>query len=168
MEGMKVLEELNAKWQQCYPGLSILQFSDWTLWQWRSINLKRHINYSGVYILAKYGANEMPVSVDVLDRHIICVGKTIGREKTRSLKERLNDFNSSAFRSRRGHAEGLTYKHIYGDRGDDLYVSICPIYLATEAINHVGDVKDIITWLEVCLRGCYVYKHGRLPKLNKE
>ena len=117
-------------------------------------------------MLAKYESNETPQSIDVLDEHIICVGRT-----TRSLKARLALFDGAAFGKGAPHAEGDTYKKVFGANQEGLYVSICPVYWTDKKVNHDVEefvIKKVITWLEVCLRGTYVYKWGRLPKLNKE
>jgi len=181
---IEMLEELNAKWQQRYLGLARLQFSDWV--PWRQRNAIHNVNKVGVYILAKYESNEVP-QVDPLDEHIIYFGKTnVG--STTSLRNRLSAFNGAAFGNGAPHAGGYNYKGVFGTNQDGLYVSVCPVYWDDERINQLFDSKNhfdsyisgnsddvqpfiifkVITWLEVCLRGTYVYKWGRLPKCNKE
>ena len=182
---IEILEELNAKWQQRYPGLARLQFSDWVLWRQR--NTINNINKVGVYILAKYEPNEVSHSVDPLDERVIYIGKTnIGR--TTSLKKRLSYFDREAFGNGASHSGASNYKELFEAVQDDLYVSVCPVCWADEKINLLFNNKShfdawisgsspqadpfivflLVNWLEVCLRGVYVYKWGRLPKCNKE
>ena len=169
---MDVVKELNAKWQQRYQGLARLQFSHWT--PWRQRNRLSSIDKVGVYILAKYEPNdEIPAYVDPLDNHVIYFGKTnVGR--TTSLRNRLNQFDGAAFGSGAPHAGGYNYKQIFGTNQDGLHVSICPVYWDYENSNPVLDeageflTKKVITCLETCLRGVYVYSWGNLPKCNKE
>lgn len=167
MDGRELLNALNLKWQERFPGLVQLQFSDWFLWKQR---LKiAHLNHRGVYIIAKYDNNEIPQSVDPLDKHIICVGRTKGI--SRNLKVRLNEFDGAAFGTGAPHAVGYTYKEFFGTDQEGLYLSVCPVFwmdkITDNDLEEFG-IQRVITWLEVCLRGVYVYKWGRLPKLNKE
>jgi len=165
------LEELNRKWRQRYPGLAKLHFSDWVSWEER--NTIPLIDKVGVYILAKYEPNDLPKSVNPLDRNVIYVGKTnIG--KTTSIKNRLTAFDNAAFGSGKAHhAGGETYRERFKTDKGGIHVSICPIYwlkdqeyLSSEDSENF--VSMLVTRLEVCLRGVYVLRWGRLPQLNKE
>ena len=176
--GGALLKQLCYKWQQKYPGLCQLQFSDWALWDNRRII--RDLNEVGVYILAKFDdVNNMPKIADFLDYEVIYIGKTnIG--ETTSLFKRLNQFNSSAFKGASGHAGGMNYNDIFGNNKEGLLVSACPVYVANQAKfvdyynSSISDglqeyvISRIVTLLEVCLRGLYVFKWGKLPRCNKE
>ncbi|MCL0049344.1 hypothetical protein M1N13_03530 [Dehalococcoidia bacterium] len=164
-----LLGELNIKWQQQYPGLARLQFSDWVSWSERKT--VRNVNEVGVYMLAKHHTSEVP-PVDPLDEHLIYFGQT-GTGKTISIKNRLNTFHRVAFLDGGGHAGGSNYRNIFGTDQNGLHVSICPVYWTNGAKERFpGEAEFVISrvvcWLEVCLRGIYVYKWGRLPKCNKE
>ena len=52
MEGKELLDTLNSKWGERFPRLVRLQFSDWYLWKKR--REIAHLNYRGVYIIAKF------------------------------------------------------------------------------------------------------------------
>ncbi|MBA7612805.1 hypothetical protein ES703_20045 [subsurface metagenome] len=183
---MEMIGEVFAKWQQRWSGLGKLQFSNWVLWKCR--NRVSNVDRIGVYILAKFETNEeLPRRVDPLDQHIVYIGQTnIGR--TTTLKRRLSYFDKEAFGNGAAHSGASTYKTHYGTVQDDLYVSVCPILWLDDEINKLTRNKDnfdawigpsspqpepfiiylITNWLEVCLRGLYVYKWGRLPICNKE
>ena len=182
MNGIEVLEELNSKWQQEYPGLAELQLCDWVPWSQRKSLLG--IGRKGVYIMAKHSPGVVPSLVDPLGEAIICIGKTIGRtyESTKSFRDRLGEFHRAAFGGGANHAEGETYRKEYGPNPGGLYVSICPVYWENrpenillkeldpdaDAFQQFRRLHRYITFLEVCLRGTYVYVWGRLPNLNKE
>jgi len=167
-----VLERLNAMWQQRYPGLAILQFSPWTRWGQRS-NLNGLHNV-GVYILAKYEKKEVPHSPDPLDKDVVYIGGTnIG--ETTSLRKRLDDFHRAAFGTGGNHGGGTSYKRSFGTDQVGLCVSVCPIFwIGDKATQPLDDadyiefvVVRVVRWIEVCLRGSYVYQWGRLPRCNK-
>ena len=182
---MDVTKELISKWQQRWPGLIGLEFSDWVLWNRR--NSLNNIDRVGVYILAKYQTDEVPDKVDPTGEKIIYIGKT-NIAWTTKLKKRLSYFDREAFGNGASHSGASTYKMHYGKVQDDLYVSVCPIYWSNDEINKLTKNKEnfnawisgrsprpepfivflLVNWLEVCLRGVYVYKWGRLPICNKE
>jgi hypothetical protein len=183
--GIDVNKELLSKWQQRWPELTGLEFSKWVLWKHR--NSLHNTDRVGVYILAKYQPNGAPDKADPIDEKIIYIGKTnIGR--TTSLKKRLSDFDREAFGTSASHSGASTYKEHFGTVQDDLYVSICPIFWSNEELNKLTSNKEnynawisgrsprpepfivflLVNWLEVCLRGLYVYKWERLPLCNKE
>lgn len=180
-----MIEEVVARWQQRWPRLANLQFSNWLLWKHR--NTASNLDKIGVYILAKFeGKKELP-RVDPLDQHIVYVGQTnIGR--TTTLKKRLSYFDKEAFGSGAAHSGASTYKNLFRTVQDDLYVSVCPIFWLDNKLNKLTSNKEsfnawikcsssptepfiihlMTNWLEVCLRGLYVYKWGRLPICNKK
>lgn len=167
MNGSEILDKLNLMWQERFPGLVQLEYSDWFSWKQR-LRITS-LNHRGVYIIAKYYMNEMPQTIDRLDKHIICIGRTKGI--TRDLKVRLNEFDGAAFGKGAPHAEGYTYKEIYGTDQEGLYLSVCPVFWISQITDEEFkefSIQSVITWLEVCLRGMYVSTWGRLPKLNKE
>ncbi len=178
----EILNELNAKWQQRYPSLAELRFCDWT--SWRQRNTIGSINRVGVYILAKYSSGEVPQSVNPIDESVVYVGMTNGG-KTTSLRKRLDCFDRAAFGKGCPHAGGYTYRDIFGTSQRGLYVSACPVYwleereeVARRSRTHsdspesadvqLSIVSQVIARLEVCLRGLYVFRWGRLPKCNRE
>jgi hypothetical protein len=177
MSAQQILDELTAKWQQRFPGLAKLQFCGWLLWKERD---KIYcIDKLGVYILGKYdGEGSVPSAVDFLDENIIYIGMTnVG--KTTSFGQRLEQFHRTAFQNKDGHAGGFTYRRYYAADQEGLYVSVCPVYWTDEhgkllvQIDEKEELEEfiidhVITWLEVCLRGLYVFKWSRLPKCNKE
>ena len=183
--GIDVNKELLSKWQQRWPGLTGLEFSPWVLWKNR--NSLKNINRVGVYILAKYQMDEVPPKLDPIDAKIIYIGKTnIGR--TTKLQNRLRAFDREAFGTGASHSGASTCKDLFGTVQDDLYVSICPILWSSEELNKFVSNKEnynawissnsprqepfivylLVNYLEVCLRGLYVYKWERLPLCNKE
>lgn len=173
-----VLNELNTKWRRKYPQLVMLEFSDWK--PWRQRNTLDYIDEIGTYVLAKNKVREKEHSVlDQLDEQVIYIGET-KKGKTTSLRKRLNDFNKAACGSS-GHAGGSTYYDKFGSDLDDVFVSICPMYIEeghnklTEIFEHesLNSLNDFLLFsipyrLELCLRGLYVFKWGMLPICNKE
>lgn len=180
-----MIEKVIAKWQKRWSGLADLQFSNWLLWKHR--NTASNLDKIGVYILAKFEENKELSRVDPLDKHIVYVGQTnIGR--TTTLKRRLSYFHREAFGGGATHSGAATYKNHFGTVQDDLYVSVCPIFYSDDKLNKLTSSKKsfnawikrsspqiepfiiylITNWLEVCLRGLYVYKWERLPICNKE
>jgi len=151
-----------------YPGLVKLEFSGWFPWNRR--HTVKGITEKGVYVLGKFDSGN-PASIDLLDEHIVYFGKT-NLGKTTSLKNRLNAFDGAAFGRGASHAGGYTYKERYGSDKQGLHVAICPVYwtredeLSSELAPFA--VSKVITGLEVCLRGLYVYSWGRLPTCNRE
>lgn len=185
MDGSEVLTQLNKKWQQECPELAELNFSKWVPWSERLF--LPGIDKKGVYILAKYPSGRVLPTTDPMDKAIICVGKTSGRThlSKKILQDRLKEFHQAAFgNGKANHAEGETYRKKYGPNPTDLYVSICPVYYSStpedvlwkgKAIDpdirdfkHFRQLHRYITFLEVCLRGTYIYIWGKLPELNKE
>ena len=180
-----MIEEVLAKWQQHWSGLADLRFSDWLLWKDR--NLASNLDKVGIYILAKFEKDRKLLRIDPLDEHIVYVGRTnIGM--TTTLKRRLSYFHREAFGGGATHSGATTYRNHFGAVQDDLYVSVCPIFYSADKLNKLTRNREsfnawiqssspqqepfiiylITNWLEVCLRGLYVYKWGRLPSCNKE
>lgn len=180
-----MIEKVLAKWQQRWSGLADLQFSNWLLWKHR--NMASNLDKIGVYILAKFEESKKLPRIDPLDQHIIYVGQTnIGR--TTTLKKRLSYFDKEAFGNGAAHSGASTYKNHFGKVQNDLYVSVCPIFWLNNNLNKLTSNKEnfntwikssspqpepfvvylLTNWLEVCLRGLYIYKWGRLPICNKQ
>jgi len=149
--------------------------------------MANNLDKIGVYILAKFEENKELPKVDPLDKHIVYVGKTnIGR--TTTLRRRLSYFDREAFGSGANHSGASTYKNLFGTAQYDLYVSVCPIFYTDDKLNKLTSNKVnfdawikrlmpekepfiiylITTYLEVCLRGLYVYKWRRLPICNRQ
>ncbi|MFH1383037.1 MAG: hypothetical protein ABIH70_09145 [Chloroflexota bacterium] len=168
MESSEILNTLNHIWQREFNGLVKLEFLSWCPWDRR--NSLKDINKPGVYVLGKFNS-ENSVSADLLDEYVIYFGKT-NLGKTTSLKGRLNAFDGAAFGNGAPHAGGYNYKEAYGTDKRGLQVAICPVYWTREKdlssdLAHFA-ISSVITRLEVCLRGLYVYSWGRLPRCNKE
>lgn len=164
-----VLAELNKKWDEPYYGGVNLRFSNWVQWRERA-NLD-NLDEMGVYILAKY-SDRPPADVDPTDKTVIYIGKT-----TESLKRRLDAFDGAAFSTGTGHSGGSNYKNEYGDRGDDLYVSICPVYFTPPKkwalpSNDVPTVQQALVlrsspcWKYVCA-ACTSYNGENYPNATR-
>lgn len=172
MDFKNLLDELCERWrkEKLYSGLSLLTFSKWVLWKDR--DSLTDINQVGVYTLGKFDRKELvPVKVDPLDKNIIYFGKT-NTGKTTSFRNRLGQFDKEAFGEGGYHSGGSNYKQIFSGDATGLYVSICPVtWVNVDDIPYdiaQFSINQITTRLEVCLRGLYVYKWGRLPRCNKE
>jgi hypothetical protein len=166
----QVMDELNTKWQQGrYSGLARLSFSDWVPWSQRE--KLNGLDKVGVYVLGKRDGG-LSGRADFLGGDVIYVGKT-NDGKTTSLRSRLGQFNRSAFQDGGGHAGGHSYRDLFGADQGGLCVSVCPVHWSgpsaiPDPVWHKVAVILVVTRLEVCLRGLYVYRWGTLPKCNKE
>jgi hypothetical protein len=133
-------------------------FSEWHKWP----NRKSIVNSRdpGVYLLAKF-ENGQPTSgaADPLESHVVYIGETCA-----SLRQRWNQFDNSAFRGRRGHSGGLTYKARINDEGKDLFVAAFAV-----SENLVPEVlrSTFIQFVERKLILDFVMNHeNRLPFCN--
>jgi hypothetical protein len=167
LTSQQVIDELNAKWQQLFSGLAKLHFCDWVPWnRWKRLN---DLDRVGVYVLSKRNGG-LSGCADFLSDAVVYIGKT-NEGKTTSLRSRLSQFDRAAFQNGGGHAGGHTYRDKFGADQTGLCVSVCPVHWIGS--GNVPDlpsfaVIQVVTRLEVCLRGLYVYSWGRLPSCNKE
>ena len=132
-----------------------IKFSKW--FQWNERTKIENIDLPGVYLLAKF--KKIPKgNADATDEHIIYIGETCDQ----TLKKRLYQFNNSAFRDKRGHSGGWSYKSTFGDKGDDLYVAVLPVRLP-DNLRHL-----FIRYVERKLILEFALKYSSQPKLNKK
>jgi len=102
-----------------------IKLSEWFKWSER-VKIK-NINFPGVYILAKF--KKAPKgNANTADKNIIYIGETCS-----ALNKRLQAFNRCAFK--KGHSGGVSYKKLFKDKSDDLYVSAFPIELPNNLNN---------------------------------
>jgi len=94
----------------------IIKFSDWV--EWKSRSSLDNINFHGVYLLAHFH-EEPPKQLLTDNKKIIYVGETCNR----TLRERWNQFNQSAFTGNKGHSGGRTYFKTFCGQNKKLYVS---------------------------------------------
>ena len=130
-------------------------FSKW--FQWNKRTEIENNDLPGVYILAKF--KKVPEgNANIIDKNIIYVGETCKQ----TLNKRWYQFDRSAFCNSKGHSGGRSYESIFGDRGDDLYVTALPIDLP-ENLSHL-----FIRYVERKLILDFALKHKSQPKLNKK
>lgn len=130
-----------------------IEFSHWFPWKQRN-NIKDSTK-PGVYMLAKF-VTVPSGNADPLDDNIIYVGETC-----RSLRGRWDQFDRSAFKSKRGHSGGRNYRRIYGDIGQYLYVAAMPVNIPDKTLR-----SSYIRFVERKLILYFVDKHNRRPKCN--
>jgi len=123
----------------------------WTPWQNRAqIN---GIDLPGVYIIAE-SAN--PAPVHALDPQIVCIGYT-----SRTLCERLDEFDSTAFGTRDLHNPAIRHREKSRALADSLSVSVLGLDLQEPWRSIVPPVlEDLLFW-------AYKERHGDLPFDNQ-
>lgn len=130
-----------------------IEFSDWCPWKQRSSITDSE--KPGIYVLAKFitvpSGNANP-----LDSNIIYFGETC-----RSLKGRMDQFDRSAFQSKKGHSGGRNYKKFYGDVGQYLCVAAMPVSIQDKTLK-----SSFIRFVERKLLLDFVVKHGKRPQCN--
>ena len=139
------------------------KFSRWEKWDKRRVVLPKHkMACPGIYVLAHLERIKQPSRrarpyTDL--RRLIYIGETCGQ----SLKKRLEQFNRSAFKGKRGHSGGNTYRRTYGRDARKLYLSIFPV---DESKKEIG--QAFIRYFERKLIWRYASKFGKLPPCNKK
>jgi len=130
-----------------------IEFSKWHWWKQRSDIANS--GKPGIYMLAKF----VPVpqgNADPLDSNIIYFGETC-----KGLRGRWNQFDRSAFQSKRGHSGGINYRKFYGDIGQHLFVAAMPVIIQDKTLS-----STFIRFAERKLLLDFAVKHGRLPQCN--
>jgi len=132
-----------------------IEFSSW--FKWKERNTIENSDKPGVYMLSKFKTT--PHGVDPLDENVIYFGETC-----KSLKQRWNQFDASAFQQKRGHSGGKTYRNIYrGDKGLDLYVAAMPVLIENNDLR-----SSFIRFAERKLIFDFVMRCKRLPRCNSK
>lgn len=132
-----------------------ITFSKWV--QWGNRTDIEGVDLPGVYILAKF--KDVPKgNANITDSNIVYVGETCNQK----LKQRLYQFNNSAFRNKDGHSGGWSYESAFGDKGKDLYVAALPVDLPKN-LQHL-----FIRYVERKIILDFAMKYGKQPKLNKK
>jgi hypothetical protein len=145
---------------------------DWMLWQrldedaktlaghfpgwkpWASRTEFPELSWPGVYVIGVFATK--PGRVFPLPQEVVYVGQT-----TRTLRERLDEFDDSASTGRDGHSGGCTF-HKSGRALPDTWVSVLPVRLPP------GEQDGAITVLEGLLIWAYSRKWGRPPACNSK
>ena len=112
-------------------------FSKWGKWSTRErIN---GIKNPWIYILAIFNEKVNINNINLTDKNIIYIWETCNQ----TLKQRLLQFNKSAFENKPWHSWGWSYSDKYNSNfdknSDNLYLSICPI---TDDLLPASDVED--------------------------
>jgi hypothetical protein len=131
-------------------------FTRWTRWADRK--QIQGGDFAGIYALARF-QSAPPVAADILDEGIVYIGETCEN----SLLGRLSQFNRSAFLGKDGHSGGWTYRALFADAGDTLYVSVCPVPDLAEPHR-----SAFIRWAERQSLWDYVKRWGRRPVCNSK
>ena len=106
--------------------LPSIAFSSWVHWSKRST--LTGIDAPGVYLLAHF---QMPPlgSADPQAQEIIYVGETCDQ----TLQTRWNNFNNAAFHGKKNtHSGGETYREMFGDNDEQLFVAAFPVSQLTK------------------------------------
>jgi len=129
---------------------------DFTSWYpWKQRNKIKKSEAPGVYMLAKF-ITVPSGSANPLENNIIYFGETC-----RSLKGRWDQFDRSAFQSKRGHSGGINYRRIYRDEGQHLYLASMSLTITDKTLR-----SCFIRFVERKLILDFVIKHGLRPKCN--
>jgi len=133
-----------------------IEFSLW--FRWKERNEIENSDKPGFYMLAKF-KTVPPGRADPLEENIIYFGETCNQ----SLEGRWDQFDRSAFQSKRGHSGGKTYREVYGDVGLDLYVAALPVVIANQDFR-----SSFIRFAERKLILDFVMRWKKLPKCNRK
>jgi len=128
-------------------------FTPW--YPWKQRYKIKNSDVPGVYMLAKF-ITVPSGSANPLDSNIIYFGETCS-----SLKVRWDQFNRSAFQSKRGHSGGINYRRIYGDVGQHLYLACMPVTIIDKILR-----SCFIRFVERKSILDFVVKYGIRPKCN--
>ena len=130
-------------------------FSQWTRWTARrSLD---GIDKPGVYILAHF-TTPPTGNADPQAKEIIYVGETCER----TFQTRWREFERAAFQNGDTHAGGITYREIFGDNGDTLFVAAFPLGALSKELRSL-----FIRYVERKLILEYALKWGAAPECNK-
>jgi len=134
-----------------------IKFTPWITWKERKTITGKKL--PGVYLLSHFDMKPNKESANPRSKEIIYIGET----SKRTLNERLNQFERSAFKRKNDHSGGKNYREIFSDQGECLYV----------ALFHVCDLDDkihplFIKYIERKLILEYALEWGESPICNKE
>ena len=132
-----------------------ITFSNWAPWTDRS-EIAGYKN-PGVYALAHF--KKPPKTIGLQSKKIIYIGETCT-----SFRKRLGEFERSAFKGKKGHSGGKTYREEFGDeKKDQLFVSAFPVHVLSDELRPL-----FIRYLERKLILEYAMKRHRLPDCNRK
>ncbi len=132
-------------------------FSKWIHWKER--NALEAIKSKGVYILKHFNQNMIPTNV-TLEEPLIYIGETCDQ----NFRKRFNQFNRSAFSSRKGHSGACTFFSEYNlnETPQWLYLAILPVqYEEPKRSAYIRYVERYLIWEYVCC-------HNVLPICNSK
>jgi hypothetical protein len=112
----------------------------------------------GVYLLACF-ATPPQGPADPQSEEIVDIGETCHQ----SLRDRLNQFNRTAFKGKFGSSAGKTYQETFGSKAEELYVAVFPVdgmedHLRSLFIRHV---ERKLIWE-------YAQRWGQAPECNRK
>ena len=119
----------------------ILEFSEWTPWEER--NVIPNINCPGVYLIARFDNDELPVGpAEHMESRIAYIGMT-GTRSYKTLRNRWNAFQRSAFQGKSAHAGGNSYrKSKLPQTSEGLFVAA---YAHIRPLNRLVTGNEVIT-----------------------
>jgi len=132
-------------------------FTHWVKWKDREQLNK--IKLPGVYLLARFDNNAPLGPASPLKEQVIYIGETCAN----SLLGRWRQFNRSAFHGRKGHSGGVTYRQVFGDKGNNLYVAALPIDKLDKKIQ-----SFFIRYIERKLLWNYIVEWNVPPRCNRK
>jgi hypothetical protein len=131
-------------------------FSSWVSWSGReSLNLSE----PGIYILGYFEVEKTSYKPTLSDS-LLYIGETCGQ----ALRNRLNQFERSAFSGKSGHSGGRTFFKEFN-------VTSAPywLYLSVHSVSKKEPYKSAyIRHIERALIWQYVHIHKKLPKCNRK
>jgi hypothetical protein len=134
-----------------------ISFSPWVLWSKRTT--LTGISAPGVYLLAHYQTPPL-TNADPQAQEVIYVGETCDQ----TLRARWNNFNNAAFHGKKStHSGGETYRELFGDNGDQLFVAAFPVAQLKEPVRSL-----FIRYVERKLILDYAVRWSVTPACNKE
>ncbi len=130
-------------------------FSHWTRWTERT--LLKGIHSPGVYLLAHFDV-EPAGQANPRAKQIVYIGETC-----KNLMRRWRQFNRSAFEGKFGHSGGRTYRRVFDDQGDNLYVAAFAVEGLDEQIRSL-----FIRYVERKLIWDFARNWGAAPRCNRK
>ena len=139
------------------------KFSNWVPWPTRKTFIDEGIlSQSGVYMIACAASDSVILQGKPNIRApLIYIGETSGRK----LRDRLNEFDRSAFRGLVAHSGGKTFHKTFKAtlKPSRIYVSVLPVSLEDKAQRtaYIRYVERMLIWE-------YVRVHPVLPACNNK
>jgi len=132
------------------------QFSEWVPWSSRSMP---DLSFAGVYVIGAIHDIENQPRLGHASR-LLYVGETCGQ----SLKQRLGQFDRSAFRNLRAHSGGTKFLSLHGKELQSKHV-----FFACNPVKHEEPMKSsFIRYIERAVILQHVQMHGTLPSCNSK